>query len=247
MWNYRYKKFEIEKYEENATKFLLYKGYIFWLSPFVMEPKYESFFFENNIKVKSNDVVLDLGTGTGFLAILLSSRARRVIGTDISLYAVKCARINAFLNNVNGNVTILHGNLFEPVKNKKFDLIVTNPPQMPTPPERRRYWDELSLADEGGDDGRIVVDQILHNVKDFLKPGGKFQMVHLGVIDVKETLRILENEGLNACITAEIKCPLGRLTFERKEYLERMGVKFQLDKRGVPLQTISVVTASKSK
>jgi len=238
-------KYEIEKYEWNATKFLFYEGKIFWLSPSVMEPKYESFFFEEHIKIKNGDAVLDLGTGTGFLAVLLSPKAKKVIATDISPSAIKCARINIFLNKADDKITVLQGNLFEPAKNEKFDLIVTNPPQMPTPPENKRHWDELSLADDGGTDGRVIVDEILYNVKNFLNPGGRFQMVHLGVIDVKKTMRILKNEGLKCCITAEIRCPLGRLTFERKKYLESIGVKFELDERGVPLQNIRVVTAIK--
>lgn len=236
---------EINDYVEKATKLMFYRGCTFWLSPSVMEPKYESFFFVENIKVNNNQRILDLGTGTGFLAILLAPSAKEVVATDVNPKAASCARTNVFLNNMNDKITVLEGDLFEPVKGNKFDLIVTNPPQMPTPECKKRNWDSQSLADDGGPDGRIIVDHILRDVNDYLEYGGRFFMIHMGTIELKKTIDMLEEAGLKTRIEAEIKCPLGKLTFERKEYIEKMGLKFELEGTTVPYQRLSVVSAVK--
>jgi SAM-dependent methyltransferase len=70
---------------------------------------------------------LDLGTGCGFLAALLSQNSERVYALDLSATAVRFAEFNVRWNALS-NVTCLQGNLFEPVRNLRFDLIVSNPP-----------------------------------------------------------------------------------------------------------------------
>jgi len=74
--------------------------------------------------------VLDLGCGYGVLGIVAAKLAPNgiIYMVDINKQAVRLAKLNAKLNNVK-NVKILWGDLYEPVKNKKFDAIVSNPPQ----------------------------------------------------------------------------------------------------------------------
>jgi release factor glutamine methyltransferase len=72
--------------------------------------------------------VLDLGTGTGVAAIRAALCGARVTAVDITLEAVRCARINAILNHVDDRLTVRHGDLFVPVSGERFDLVVCNPP-----------------------------------------------------------------------------------------------------------------------
>jgi methylase of polypeptide subunit release factors len=75
---------------------------------------------------------LDLGTGTGILALIAARHCAHVIGVDLDPQAVACARANAALNGVT-NVEFRVGNAFEPVEEIGFDLIFSNPPFYPSP------------------------------------------------------------------------------------------------------------------
>jgi len=78
--------------------------------------------------------VLDIGTGQGFQAIVASGHAAVVIGTDINQRALDCARLSCGLNNAE-LVDLRLGSFFEPVIGEApFDLIVSNPPFVISPP-----------------------------------------------------------------------------------------------------------------
>lgn len=76
--------------------------------------------------------VLDLGCGAGAMALVLSKSAESVIATDINPRALVFGRMNAAINGV-GNVQFREGDLYEPVKDDAFDLIVSQPPFIPMP------------------------------------------------------------------------------------------------------------------
>ncbi|MET9872592.1 methyltransferase, partial [Streptomyces sp. NPDC006386] len=70
--------------------------------------------------------VLDVGTGTGALALEAARRGFRVTAVDVSWSAVWAARLNARLAGL--PIRIRHGNLFEPVRGESYDLVLANPP-----------------------------------------------------------------------------------------------------------------------
>jgi release factor glutamine methyltransferase len=72
--------------------------------------------------------VLDMGTGSGVCAVFAARHARRVVAVDINSAAVRCANINALMNRVEHKVEARHGDLFAPVRDERFDLILFNPP-----------------------------------------------------------------------------------------------------------------------
>ena len=110
--------------------------------------------------------ILDLCTGSGALAIALAKvfPKAEVVASDVSDQALKIARINAENNTVASRITLLKGDLLEPLKNDRFsrmrfDLIVSNPPYVSEsdreslPPEVRDYEPEIALFAE--DQGRV--------------------------------------------------------------------------------------------
>ncbi|MDQ0643528.1 DUF7059 domain-containing protein [Microbacterium murale] len=116
---------------------------------------------------------LDLGTGCGIQALLVSRHAGEVVATDISARALAFAELNARLNGVN-NVTFRQGSMFEPVAGEAFDLIVSNPPFVITP-----RVDGVTAYEyrDGGLIGDALVEQFVRDVPSHLTPGGIAQLL----------------------------------------------------------------------
>jgi methylase of polypeptide subunit release factors len=89
---------------------------------------------------------LDLGAGSGFLAAVMAPHCRRVVATDVNRRAVAFSAFNAALNGL-GNVEPLEGSLFEPVAERRFDRIVSNPPFVISPEDRLVYLNGGMKAD----------------------------------------------------------------------------------------------------
>jgi release factor glutamine methyltransferase len=71
---------------------------------------------------------LDMGTGSGVGALFAASRGFRVVAVDINQEAVRCARLNALLNGFEERVEVREGDLWHPVEDERFDLVLFNPP-----------------------------------------------------------------------------------------------------------------------
>ncbi|WP_443058115.1 methyltransferase [Streptomyces sp. NBC_00820] len=118
--------------------------------------------------ITSRTDVLDLGTGSGVLAVEAARLGGRVTAVDISWGAVATAWFNALLNGQ--TVRVHHGDLASAVPGCRFDLVVTNPPYVPTPAHvaprgRSRAWD-------AGADGRLLIDRICDTAPAVLRPTG---------------------------------------------------------------------------
>lgn len=77
---------------------------------------------------------LDLGTGSGALAVAAARTAGRVVAVDVNVEAVRCARINLLLNRVDDRAEVRHSDLFESVAGMRFDRVLCNPPYYPGSP-----------------------------------------------------------------------------------------------------------------
>ena len=174
----------------------VYYGLSLKLHPQVYEPAEDTFLLVENLAVKEGDTALDVGTGTGLIALLMARKARYVLGVDVNPLAVELARENARLNGI-GNVEFRLSDLFENVSGK-FDVITFNAPYLPGEPE-----EPIDLALIGGETGREVLDRFIDEVADYLKPGGTVQMVQSSITGVEETLKRLEEAGLAAKVAAK--------------------------------------------
>lgn len=121
--------------------------------------------------------VLDLCTGSGCLAILaaLAFPRARVDAVDLSAGALALARRNVATHRLGDRITLHRGDLFAPVAQQRYDLIITNPPYVDAggmaklPPE---YRHEPRMALAAGDDGLDIVHRILAGSPRHLKKGG---------------------------------------------------------------------------
>lgn len=165
---------------------------------------------------------LDVFTGSGVIAVAAGQQgARSVTAVDVSRRAALCARVNGRLNGT--RVRGLRGDLFEPVRGERFDLITANPPYVPS------AGDELPAAGaarawEGGTDGRVLVDRFSERVAEHLAPGGAVLMVVSSLTGEEATLAALRDGGLESGVVARHRGPLGPLVSARAEMLERRGL-----------------------
>lgn len=117
--------------------------------------------------------VLDLGTGCGIQALHASLHARQVVATDISRRALAYARFNEALNRPEGTRwDVREGSLLEPVARESFDLVVSNPPFVISPPGTPRFEYR-----DGGMEWDGVVGALATGVGAVLNPGGAAQFL----------------------------------------------------------------------
>jgi len=126
--------------------------------------------------------VLDLGVGSGaiLLAILAERPAARGLGVDVSEEALAVARENAANLGLAGRAALLRGDWTAGLSPESFDLVVANPPYIPTKeiatlaPEVRDHEPRLAL--DGGPDGLAAYRRLAPEIIAVLKPGGRFAL-----------------------------------------------------------------------
>ena len=152
--------------------------------------------------------ILDLGVGSGaiLLSILAERPAARGLGVDISEDALAVARENAANLDLDGRTALLRGDWAAGLGDAGFDLVVANPPYIPThvietlDPEVRDHDPRLAL--DGGADGldpyRILAPQILR----VLKPGGLF-LVEIGYDQSADVEALFREAGASGVRTIQ--------------------------------------------
>lgn len=122
--------------------------------------------------------ILDIGTGSGCIAISLAHYLKNsfVTAVDISDTALDTARLNAEKNGVSQRFVPVKSDLFSELGNVRFDIVVSNPPYIPgneiagLQREVSLFEPELALA--GGEDGLLFYKRIIGEVERYLVPNG---------------------------------------------------------------------------
>jgi release factor glutamine methyltransferase len=193
-------------------------------------------------RIGPETAVLDICAGSGMLAITAAKLgASRAVAIDVSRRAVMTARLNARLNGV--RITALRGDLFAPVGDERFDVIVSNPPYVPgelaAVPSAG-----LERAWEAGPRGRLFLDRICAGAHEHLKPGGVVLLVHSVMCSEDETLKALRSAGLEAEVVVREPGSLGPLMRQRAAWLRDRGLLGEADHEEVIIvrgQTQSVM------
>ncbi len=169
--------------------------------------------------------VLDLGVGSGaiILAILAERPAAKGLGIDVSEEALAVARENAANLGLENRIALLRGDWTAGLGEATFDMVVSNPPYIPThdidtlEPEVRDHEPRLAL--DGGADGldayRILAPDILR----VLKPGGRF-LVEIGFDQSAAVEPLFRQAGAIEVATLKDLSDLHRVVWGRKKPLE---------------------------
>lgn len=143
-------------------------------------------------------VILDLCTGSGAIAVSLAKYIpnAKVYASDISSEALKIARKNAINNGVSKGIKFIKSDLFENIKDIKFDIIVSNPPYIKKE-DIKNLNDEVRrepiIALDGGNDGLKFYKKITKNAYKYLKNNG-YLCYEIGYDQKIDVIEILENE-----------------------------------------------------
>jgi hypothetical protein len=115
---------------------------------------------------------LDLCAGPGVQSLFCSGFARRVTAVEVNPVAAALARVNMILNARDQCVTVVCGDLYEPVRGQRFDTVVANPPLLPTPAAV-----PYPFVGHGGEDGLGITWRILDGLPDVLTPNGTAHII----------------------------------------------------------------------
>ena len=142
--------------------------------PEVYEPAEDTFLLLETLDVHPHDSMMELGTGAGLIALDCAQRGARVVCSDINPFAVRLVRRNIERNRrlLKGPIEVRQGDLFFALRpSERFDIIVLNPPYLPTKRSERvgRWFD---VATDGGQNGLRLTKRFLHEVTEHLLEHG---------------------------------------------------------------------------
>ena len=139
------------------------------------------------------DCVLDLGTGSGYVASKIEKGCLRVIGSDINPQACTHAKKK--------NIDVIQSNLMDAFKENSFDIVLFNPPYLPEDEHTFEEWFERATV--GGETGREIIENFLDDLKRVLTPRGYALLLASTKTGIFEIETYAKEKGFDANIIAE--------------------------------------------
>lgn len=170
----------------------------------VYEPAEDSYLLaETAIEHIDGGSVLEVGVGTGYVAERVANETEaNVVGSDLASEACSRAR--------EAGIETVRADLTRPFAADSFDVILFNPPYLPTPPELE--WDDpLEYALSGGPDGREVIRPFLADVGRVLRADGRIYLLVSSLTGVEAVSKLAADAGLETREIAEEAFPFERL------------------------------------
>jgi len=155
-------------------------------------------------EVASDDLVLDVGTGSGYVAATVADETgARVLGADLNPHACRRAR--------DAGVEAVRADLVSPFCDGAFDVVTFNPPYLPADAAAARDdWMEVALT--GGETGREVVEAFLNDAARVLAPDGYVLLLVSTLTGVEEVTTYAGERGFSAVALADHAFPFETLT-----------------------------------
>lgn len=161
--------------------------------------------------------VLDVGTGSGAVAVAAARHGASVTAVDVSRRAVATAWVNGMLHG--HRIAVRRGDLLDPVRGETFDLVLSNPPYVPAarpfPPLHG-----IARTRDAGLNGRALIDRICSEARGVLRPGGVVLLVQSALSGVDATCARLREAGLSSEVVARTRQPFGPVMRARAGWFE---------------------------
>ena len=168
------------------------------IHPNVYDPAEDTFLLLDAIKIKPKDTIFEIGTGCGIIALTCAKIGANVICSDINPYAIEITKKNIQYNLhlLKGNIEVRRGDMFKVLKpDEKFNIIIFNPPYLPTSSEEKiGGW--FDIAVDGGRDGLKLVRPFLRDLSLYLKERGRGYFVSTSLVDQNKLIGIIKKYGL---------------------------------------------------
>jgi len=167
-----------------------YMGKSFLCFPNVFIPTYELIPLFKNWKIKKGARLLDVGTGSGIIAIMAKYKgAGRVVAIDNNPAAIKTTKFNARLHGFEKTIKVIKSDLFDHLnRDEKFDVIVANLPWRNIYPKNiveKAMWDK-NLS---------VNKRFFKEVHQFLRPQGRIYFLQANFGEVKKVKKLIKQSG----------------------------------------------------
>lgn len=144
-------------------------------------------------EVRKNEKVLDIGTGTGIIPILLTAKSNGLsfTGLEIQNESAKMAERSVAINHLEDKVSIVNGDIKDALKyfeRESFNVITSNPPYMIDSAGELNEEDEITIARH---EIKCTLDDVIREGSKLLKVSGRFYMVHrpFRLVEIFETFR----------------------------------------------------------
>jgi release factor glutamine methyltransferase len=187
-----------------ATTLFHCNGFSIESDPEVYEPAEDTFLLLETLDVHPHDSVLELGTGAGLISLDCARRGARVVCSDINPFAVRLTRRNIERNQslLKGSIEVRQGDLFSILRpSERFDIIVFNPPYLPTKStERVGGWFDVAI--DGGRDGLLYTRRFLHDLRGHLLENGRAYFIFSTLSSRTSLEKTLKREHLSFKIRA---------------------------------------------
>ncbi len=139
-----------------------------------------------------SDSVIEIGCGRGLISRELAPKVRSILATDINPYAVRLAK--------GYGLEAIHADLFSGVE-ARFDLVIFNPPYLPTTDdERAKGW--INYALDGGESGRDTIFRFIEELKDHLNTEGRSLLLVSSLSGLEEVKEKARAEGFEVALVA---------------------------------------------
>ncbi len=164
-----------------------YKNTVIRTAPSVYEPSEDSFLLAEAAlaDIKGSERILEVGCGSGIISAVIKANTKAIVaGIDINPHAAACTRRNG--------VDAIIGDLLSCIKGK-FDIIIFNPPYLPTLEGAKKDWIDVAL--DGGDDGREIITRFIKDALSHLVENGSILMVVSSLTGVEEVKSKMESFG----------------------------------------------------
>ena len=174
------------------------------LHPEVYDPAEDSFLLLESLSINPTDTILEVGTGCGLIALDCATRGSHVICTDINPFAVQLTRRNIEQNRtlLKGSLEVRHGDIFSVLhKNEKFDVIIFNPPYLPTS-KKEKLGGWFDVATDGGKDGLSLTKRFIHGLRPHLLHNGRAYFIFSSLSNRSRLETYLKNESFSFEIQA---------------------------------------------
>jgi release factor glutamine methyltransferase len=153
--------------------------------------------------------VLDMGTGSGIVGLSAARWSSDITAADINPEAVRCARINVWLNHLEDRVQVCQSDLFDALPGKQFDVIIFNPPYLEGNPAS---WFERALYGTG------VIQRFAAALPRTLGPGGCVLLLLSSIAHEDGLLQPFREQGMLVTIAAQERWYGEQFTLYRLAY-----------------------------